>query len=144
MGVGYCVSPLHRIIHFDASPITSRPPVKGSKSPINRVAELTGTNVGVGTPRVYSPTIEDILVWRQGVATKYRDQLEEDLTWDEGSTFEVSEDVATSGDVIFHCVAAVFVSTGVILTHVLPHVILLPDASRTVLPDLIEAKLVTR
>jgi hypothetical protein len=107
MGVGYCVSPLHRIIHFDASAITSRPPIKGSNSPIDRVAELTGTNVGVGTPRLYSPTIEEILVWRQGVATKYRDQLEEGLTWDESSTFEVSEDVATSGDVMFHYVAAV-------------------------------------
>jgi hypothetical protein len=107
MGVGYSVSPLHRIIHFDASPVTSRPPIKGINSPKDRVAELTGTSVGVGTPRLYSPTIEEILVWRQGVATKYRDQLEEGLTWDEGSTFEVSEDVATSGDVMFHYVAAV-------------------------------------
>jgi hypothetical protein len=107
MGVGYCVSPLHRIIHFDVSPITSRPPVKGSNSPIDQVAELTGAIVGVGTPRLYSPAVEKILVWRQGVATKYRDQLEEQLTWDEDTTFKVSEDVATSGDVMFHYVAAV-------------------------------------
>jgi hypothetical protein len=46
-------------------------------------------------------------VWRQGVATKYRDQLEEQLTWDEDTTFKVSEDVATSDDVMFHYVAAV-------------------------------------
>jgi hypothetical protein len=51
--------------------------------------------------------VEKILVWRQGVATKYRDQLEEQLTWDEDTTFKVSEDVATSGDVMFHYVAAV-------------------------------------
>jgi hypothetical protein len=108
MGVGYSVSPLHRIIHFDASPVTSRPPIKGSNSPIDRVAQLTGASVGVGTPRLYSPTIEEIRVWRQGVATKYRDQLEEGLTWDERSTFEVSEDVATSGDVMFHYVARQF------------------------------------
>ena len=107
MGVGYCVSPLHGIIRFDASPITSRPPVKGSNSPIDQVAELTGANVGVGTPRLYSPAVEKILVWRQGVAKKYRDQLEEQLTWDEDTTFNVSEDVATSGDVMFHYVAAV-------------------------------------
>ena len=107
MGVGYCVSPLHRIIHFDVSPITSRPPVKGSNSPIDQVAELTGADVGVGTPRLYSPAVEKILVWRQSVATKYRDQLEEQLTWDEDTTFKVSEDVATSGDVMFHYVAAV-------------------------------------
>jgi hypothetical protein len=108
MGVGYCVSPLHRIIHFDASQITTRPPVEGSNSPIDQVAALTGTNVGVGTPRLYSPTTEEILAWRQGIATKYRDQLEEQLTWDEDTTFKVSEDVATSGDVMFHYVAAIF------------------------------------
>jgi hypothetical protein len=107
MGVGYCVSPLHRIIHFDVSPITTRPPVKGSNSPIDQVAELTGAEVGVGTPRLDSPGVEEILVWRQGVATKYRDLLDEQLTWDEDTTFKVSEDVATSGDVMFHYVAAV-------------------------------------
>jgi hypothetical protein len=112
MGVGYCVSPLHRIIRFDVSPITTRPPVKGSKSPIDQVAELTDANVGVGTPRLYSPAVENILVWRQGVATKYRDQLEEQLTWDEDATFNVSEDVATSGDALFHYVAAVLDQNG--------------------------------
>jgi hypothetical protein len=112
MGVGYCVSPVHRIIHFDASPITARPPVKGSNSPIDRAAELVGTSVGVGTPRLYSPAIKEILAWRHGVATKYRDQLEEQLTWDEDTTFEVSEDVATSGDVVFHYVAAILDQRG--------------------------------
>ena len=107
MGVGYCVSPLHRIMHFDVSSITTRPPIKGSNSPIDQVAEITGANVGVGAPRLHSPAVEEVLVWRQGVATKYRDQLEEQLTWDEHTTFEVSEDVATSGDVMFHYVAAV-------------------------------------
>src|ERR1700735_1619090 len=112
MGVGYCVSPLHRIIHFDASPITTRPPVKGSDSPIDRAAELMGTNVGVGTPGLHSPAIQEILAWRKVVATKYRDQLEEQLTWDEDTTFEVSEDVATSGDVMFHYVAAILDQRG--------------------------------
>jgi hypothetical protein len=65
-----------------------------------------GSNVGVGSPRIYSPTIDEILAWRRGLASKYRDQLEEKLTWDENSTFEVSEDVGTSGDVMFHYVAA--------------------------------------
>jgi len=107
MGIGYSVSPLHRIIRFDASAMTTRPPVKGSDSPIDQIAEATGANVGVGAPRLYSPTIEEILAWLQGVATKYRDQLEEQLTWDEGTTFEVSEEVATSGDVMFRYVAAI-------------------------------------
>ena len=112
MGVGYSVSPLHRMIHFDASPITTRPPVKGSNSPIDQVAELIGTNVGVGTPRLYSSTVEEILTWRQGLATKYRDQLEENLTWDEEETFTVSEDVATSSDVMFHYLAAILDQRG--------------------------------
>jgi hypothetical protein len=107
MGVGYCVSPLHRMTYFDTSAMTTRPPVTGSGSPIDQIAEATGANVGVGTPRLYSPTEGEILVWRQGVATKYRDQLEEQLTWDEDTTFEVSEDVATIGDVMFHYAAAI-------------------------------------
>jgi hypothetical protein len=46
----------------------------------------------------YSPTMEGIVAWRE--------RLAEELTWDEGITFEVSEDVATSGDAMFHYVAA--------------------------------------
>jgi hypothetical protein len=112
MGIGYCVSPLHRITHFDASQLTTRPPVKGSHSPIDQAAALLGTNVGVGTPRLYSPAVDEVLAWRQGVASKYRDQLEENLTWDEETTFEVSEDVATSSDVMFHYVAAILDQRG--------------------------------
>jgi hypothetical protein len=63
--------------------------------------------VGEGTVRFRSPTLEDILAWRERLATKYRDQLDEGLMWDEGGTFETSEDVATRDDVMFHYVAAV-------------------------------------
>lgn len=112
MGVGYSVSPLHRITYVDASRIAVRSPVKGSDSPIDQVAELVGTNVGVGTPRLYSPTVEEILTWREAIATKYRDQLEENLTWDERTAFEASEDVATSSDVMFHYVAAILDQRG--------------------------------
>ena len=112
MGVGYSVSPLHRIIYSDVSAMSTRPPVKGSNSPVDQVAALLGTNVGVGSPRHYSPTIEEIVTWRQDIATKYHDQLEEILTWDEETTFEVSEDVATSSDVMFHYIAAVLDQRG--------------------------------
>jgi hypothetical protein len=112
MGVGYSVSPLHRIIRYDVSQPTTRPPVKGSDSPIDHLAELIGTNVGVGSPRLYSSTVEEILTWRQGLATKYRDQLEENLTWNEETTFEVSEEVATSSDVMFHYIAAILDQRG--------------------------------
>jgi hypothetical protein len=112
MGVGYCVSPLHRMTHFDTSAVTTRAPVKGSDSPIEQIAEATGAKVGLGPPRLYSPTIEEILAWRRVVATKYRDQLEEPLTWEEDTTFEVSEEVATSGDVMFRYVAAILDQRG--------------------------------
>jgi hypothetical protein len=79
MGVGYSVSPLHRTIRFDVSQLTTRPRVKGSDSPIDHLAELIGTNVGVGSPGLYSSTVEEILTWRQSLATKYRDQLEENF-----------------------------------------------------------------
>lgn len=62
--------------------------------------------------RFKSPSIEVILAWRDKIAAKYRDQLEEELTWDESSTFETSEDVATSGDVLFHYAAAVLDQRG--------------------------------
>jgi hypothetical protein len=112
MGVGYCVSPLHRITQFAVSAVTTRPPVKGSDSPIDQVAEAMGANVGVEPPRLFSPTMEEILAWRQRIATKYRDQLEEQLTWEEDTTFDVSEEVATSGDVMFRYVAAVLDQRG--------------------------------
>jgi hypothetical protein len=112
MGVGYCVSALHRITNLDTSAMTTRPPVKGSNSTPDSIAELTGANVAEGTVRLHSPTMQDILAWRERLATKYHDQLEEDLTWDEGTTFEVSEDVATSGNVMFHYVAAVLDQRG--------------------------------
>jgi hypothetical protein len=86
--------------------------VKGSDSAIGYVAEIVGANVGEGTVRLRSPTTEEILAWRARLTTKYRDELEEELTWDEGSTFEVSQDVGTSADVMFHYVAAVFDQRG--------------------------------
>jgi hypothetical protein len=112
MGVGYSVSPLHRISRLDLSAVTTRPPVKGSDSTIDYAAKIVGANVGEGTVRFRSPTTEDILAWRARLATKYRDELEEELTWDENSTFEVSEDVETGGDVMFHYVAAVLDQRG--------------------------------
>jgi hypothetical protein len=45
------------------------------KRPDNSHEEVMGTNVGVGTPRLYSPTIHDIVAWRERLAVKYRDQF---------------------------------------------------------------------
>jgi len=56
--------------------------------------------------RPYSPTVASIVAWRQRVASKYRDQLAEELTWDESSTYEASANVATGDDVMLHFAAA--------------------------------------
>lgn len=58
------------------------------------------------------PDIESILDWRQRVERKYRDQLGERLIWNERSTYEDSEDVATSGDVMLRFAAAVLDRSG--------------------------------
>jgi len=54
-----------------------------------------------------SPDPKAIRAWRERVASKYREQLGEELTWDEGSPFEVSDDVGTHEDVMLHYLAAV-------------------------------------
>ncbi len=113
MGVGYSVSPLHRIIYLNTSAMTTRPPVKGSDSPVDLIAEQSGAKIAnEGMVRFNSPTLEDVIAWRERLATQYRDQLQEPLTWDEGSPFETSEDVATHGDVLFRYVAAVLDQRG--------------------------------
>lgn len=117
MGIGYSVSPLHLITRLDISMLTSRPPVEGSDSLIEQMAGRMGASVGVGTPRLYSSPIEDILRWREGLAAKYRDQLQENLAWDEATKFEVSKEVATSSDVMFHYIAAILDQRGISELH---------------------------
>jgi hypothetical protein len=65
-----------------------------------------------GPVRPRSPTVESIVAWREGLASKYRDQLHEELTWDERSNYESSQDVSTSGDVMLHFAAAVLDQRG--------------------------------
>jgi hypothetical protein len=48
--------------------MSTLPPVNGSNSPVDQVAALLGTNIGVGSPRLYSPTMEEIATWRQGIS----------------------------------------------------------------------------
>jgi hypothetical protein len=112
MGVGYCVSALHRITYLDTFAMSTRVPVRGRDSTVDSLAAHLGAKVGEGSARFRSPTVKDILAWRERLATQYRDQLDEGLTWDEGGTFETSEDVSTSDDVMFHYVIAVLDQRG--------------------------------
>jgi len=109
MGVGHSASPLHRVVQMDMSGLTTRPLVKASLSAADSIAEVLGTHVGDGPVHFHSPSI---VAWRRRLTTKYRDQLGEELAWDEGSTFEISEDVAVSADVMFRYAAAVLDQRG--------------------------------
>ena len=105
MGVGYSASPLHRISYLE--PVED---VKAETPPFDPISSFllkTGA-VWDGKPQVFrSPTIADVVRWRTRVSDKYRDQLDEVLFWDENSTFETSEDVATSADMLLRYTAAV-------------------------------------
>ena len=106
MGVGYQVSPLHRLIRLDTAALHRRPVVRGESAVFDALGDATRVEVADGPLPVRSPTPETILAWRQRLASKYRDQLDGELVWDEGSTYENSEDVATSGDVMLRFAAA--------------------------------------
>ena len=108
MGVGCCVSPLHRITYLDTSALRPRPWVKESNPTLDSIGgPPLGAYVNEAPIRFRSPTRKDVLAWRERLSKKYRDELAERLTWDEGSTLEVSDDVGTHQDLMFHYVAAV-------------------------------------
>ena len=109
MGVGYQVSPLRRLVRKDTAGLRARPAEPGESPLLDAIKDATGApaQVADGPLRTRSPDVESILAWRQRIGSKYRDQLGERLIWNERSTYEDSEDVATSGDVILHFAAAV-------------------------------------
>jgi hypothetical protein len=114
MGVGYQVSPLHRLIRLDTTNLRRRAMLRGESPLFDAIADASGKAVQLaeGPLHTRSPTIESILVWRQRIASKYRDQLNEELIWDERSTYEASDDVATNGDLMLHFAAAVMDQRG--------------------------------
>jgi hypothetical protein len=108
MGVGYQVSPIHRIIYLDMRDARQRAVGPGESRLVDALAHTPGLKtVTDGPVRTRSLTVERVLAWRQRLATKYRDQLNEELTWNERSNYATSEDVATTADVLFHYAAAV-------------------------------------
>ena len=114
MGIGYQVSSLHRLIRMDTAELHGRPAVRGENPLLDAIKGASDREVQIadGPLRPRSPKVESILAWRQRLASKYRDQLDEELTWDEGSTYESSDNVATSGDVMLHFAAAVLDQRG--------------------------------
>jgi hypothetical protein len=114
MSIGYQVSPLHRLIRINTAGLHARAAVRGENRLFDALKDATAREIQVvdGPLRTRSPTVDSILAWRQRLANKFRDQLDEELTWDEGSTYESSDDVATSGDVMLHFAAAVLDQRG--------------------------------
>ncbi len=109
MGVGYQASALHRISFLvidEAAAYTSDPPPSWNLPPI------PGARYRIDPARFRSPAAQDIIVWRDHLAIKYRGQLGELLSWDETSDYSKSEDAATSGDVLLRYVAARFDESG--------------------------------
>ena len=104
MGIGYAVSPLHRIIFVDQAVIPESADVRFA-FPIPR--GFRATPWSEIEKHLYSPAIPVIVAWRAKLSKKYRNQLLEPLIWDENSAFERSEDVATHADVLLRYVAAV-------------------------------------
>jgi len=103
MGIGYAVSPLHRMIFIDQASIPESADARFA-FPIPR--GFRATPWSEIEKHLYSPTIPDIVAWRAKLSEKYRSQLLEPLIWDENSAFETSEDVATHADVLLRYVAA--------------------------------------
>lgn len=113
MGVGYQVSPLHRLMHLNVSSMTLRAVAPGKDPILDTSAAATNANVVVGGPLEFrSPKPESIVAWRQRLASKYQDPLGEKLHWNEFASFERSEDVATSSDVVLRYIAAVLDQRG--------------------------------
>jgi hypothetical protein len=109
MGVGYQVSALHRLVRLETRELDTRSVERGENPVLDAISDASGRDVRVakGPLRTRSPTIDSVVAWRQRIASKYREQLDEELTWNERSDFESSEDVGTHDDLLLHFVAAV-------------------------------------
>ncbi|HUI34893.1 MAG TPA: hypothetical protein VLX67_05175 [Stellaceae bacterium] len=103
MGIGYAVSPLHRMIFIDRAAIPESADAR-SVLPIPR--GFRATPWSEIEKHLYSPAIPDVVAWRAKLSEKYRSQLLEPLIWDERSAFETSEEVSTHADALLRYVAA--------------------------------------
>jgi hypothetical protein len=103
MGIGYAVSPLHRMIFIDQAAI---PEAADARFAFPIPQGFRATPWSEVEKHLYSPAIPDIVAWRAKLSEKYRSQLLEPLIWDENSAFEMSEEVSTHADALLRYVAA--------------------------------------
>src|SRR5579863_6355128 len=108
MGVGYAASALHRVSYLEPDPDSK---VRLNPPPIMQY--MPPDVEWDGRPRHWrSPKKADIVSWRERVSSKYNSQLGEPLSWDESDNFNLSEDVATSADMLLRYVTAVLDQRG--------------------------------
>jgi hypothetical protein len=115
MGVGYQVSPLHKIAYAD--PVEDAP-VKPPPPHILWLTESMPPDMPRmrwdGRPLAFrSPALEDIIAWRAAFSRRHQAELGEELDWDEQSYFEQSEDNSTESDTLFRYVTAIIGQHGV-------------------------------
>jgi hypothetical protein len=105
MGVGYTASALHLIAYLvvdEAAPYTTEPPAWWP-FPLPPNGEYRFMKEPA---RFQSPSVDEIVAWRDRLATAYQGQLGERLSWDEASQSSLSEDAAVSADLMLRYVAA--------------------------------------
>jgi hypothetical protein len=92
MGVGYQVSALHRLVRLETRELDTRSVERGENPVLDAISDASGRDVRVakGPLRTRSPTIDSVVAWRQRIASKYREQLDEELTWNERSAMDRS------------------------------------------------------
>lgn len=113
MEVEYVVSPLHRITYLDTSNPTLAT-ITNDGSATRFPSDIPGTHKVIRRVpvRLRSSLKADILAWRDRIASKYKDQLGESLSWNEDSNFEQSESANTDENLMLRYVAAILDQRG--------------------------------
>ena len=106
MGVGYTASALHTITYLDVSGYP------GDQTRFPDIDLSIFEKKPMQQARFRSFPAAEIILWRNQLAAKYRDQFGELLTWDEGSDFSELAETATGADVSFRYVAALLDERG--------------------------------
>jgi hypothetical protein len=103
MSIGVIVSPFSRVRYFDTRTLAGSTKIDVPGQPTITITEYSAAEMD---KHLYSPSKQQILKWRDGIARKYRSQLKELLSWDEDSAFETSEDFLSRESLAFSHTAA--------------------------------------
>lgn len=111
MGTSYTTAPLHTITSVDYSAAVLLE--SSARSSTNYIENLIRQIPGMDGPRYdpksikhVTPTVAEILAWRERLNDKYLDQFGHPLTWDETAPFSDAEDTSSIGDTMLSYVSA--------------------------------------